>query len=70
MGAIPIPISYGEIYTSLKTGVINGTEIDTTSASSEKLMEVIKYFSLTGHFFWQSVGFINKNVWDKMPRAD
>lgn len=70
VGAIPIPISYGEIYTSLKTGVINGTEINATSASSEKLMEVIKYFSLTGHFFWPSVGFINMNIWNKMPPED
>jgi tripartite ATP-independent transporter DctP family solute receptor len=70
MGAIPIPISYGEIYTSLKTGVINGTEINATSAASEKLMEVIKYFSMTGHFFWPSVGFVNKGLWDKMPPED
>ena len=66
LGAIPIPVAYGEIYTSLKTGVINGTEINATSASSEKLMEVIKFFSLTGHFFWPSVGFINKNAWEKL----
>lgn len=70
LGAIPIPVSYGEIYTSLKTGVINGTEINATSASSEKLMEVIKFFSLTGHFFWPSVGFINKATWDKMSPED
>lgn len=70
LGAIPIPISYGEIYTSLKTGVINGTEINATSAASEKLMEVIKYFSMTGHFFWPSVGFVNKSLWDGMPAED
>ena len=69
-GAIPIPISYGEIYTSLKTGVINGTEINATSASSEKLMEVLRYFSKTGHFFWPSVAFVNKGVWDKIPAED
>jgi tripartite ATP-independent transporter DctP family solute receptor len=70
LGAIPVPISYGEIYTSLKTGVINGTEINATSASSEKLMEVISYFSLTGHFFWPSVVYINKNTWNSMPPGD
>ncbi len=70
LGAIPIPISYGEIYTSLKTGVINGTEINATSASSEKLMEVIKFFSLAGHFFWPSVGFVNKSLWEKMSPED
>jgi tripartite ATP-independent transporter DctP family solute receptor len=70
LGAIPIPVSYGEIYTSLKTGVINGTEINATSASSEKLMEVIKYFSVTGHFFWPSAVFINKNIWARMPPED
>ena len=68
LGAIPVPISYGEIYTSMQTGVINGTEINATSASSEKLMEVIKYFSTTGHFFWPSVAFINVKVWDGLPK--
>jgi tripartite ATP-independent transporter DctP family solute receptor len=68
LGAIPVPISYGEIYTSMQTGVINGTEINATSASSEKLMEVIKYFSLTGHFFWPSVAFMNVKVWDGLPK--
>jgi TRAP-type transport system periplasmic protein len=68
LGAIPVPISYGEIYTSMQTGVINGTEINATSASSEKLMEVIKYFSMTGHFFWPSVAFINNKVWDSLPK--
>ena len=70
LGAIPIPISYGEIYTSLKTGVINGTEINATSASSEKLMEVLSYFSLTGHFFWPSIAFVNKGVWNSIPPQD
>ena len=68
LGAIPVPISYGEIYTSMQTGVINGTEINATSASSEKLMEVIKYFSMTGHFFWPSVAFVNLKVWDSLPK--
>ena len=68
LGAIPVPISYGEIYTSMQTGVINGTEINATSASSEKLMEVIKYFSTTGHFFWPSVAFINVKVWEGLPK--
>ena len=67
LGAIPVPVSYGEIYTSLQTGVIRGTEINATSAASEKLMEVIKYFSLTGHFFWPTVSFINKKTWDTIP---
>ena len=70
LGAIPVPVAYGEIYTSLKTGVIDGTEINATSASSEKLMEVLDYFSTTGHFFWPSVTFINKGIWDKMPPED
>lgn len=70
LGAIPIPVSYGEIYTSLKTGVINGTEINATSASSEKLMEVLSHFSLTGHFFWPSVIYINKDVWNSIPPQD
>ena len=67
LGAIPVPVSYGEIYTALQTGVIRGTEINATSASSEKLMEVIKFFSLTGHFFWPSFNFVNQKVWDSFP---
>jgi tripartite ATP-independent transporter DctP family solute receptor len=70
LGAIPIPISYGEIYTSLKTGVISGTEINATSAASEKLMEVIKYYATIGHFFWPSVAVINLKTWNKLSPED
>ena len=33
-------------------------------------MEVLSYFSLTGHFFWPSVIYINKNVWNGIPPQD
>lgn len=67
LGAIAVPISWGEIYTSMKTGVIEGAEINATSASSEKLMEVVKYYTVTGHFFWPSLLVINGDKWRSFP---
>jgi len=59
IGASPTPVAYGEIYTSLQTGVLDATEINVTSIAAEKLYEVAKNLTLTGHYFFPGVLVIN-----------
>jgi tripartite ATP-independent transporter DctP family solute receptor len=49
MGASPTPMAFGEIYTSLQTGVIDGYEHDANTTLMQKFFEVTKYFALTHH---------------------
>jgi tripartite ATP-independent transporter DctP family solute receptor len=50
LGAQAVPMSWGEVYTSLQTKVIDGQENPVAIIHSYKLNEVQKYLSLTGHF--------------------
>ncbi len=51
LGAQAVPMSWGEVYTSLQTGVIDGQENPVAIIHSYKLNEVQKHLSLTGHFY-------------------
>lgn len=66
-GTAPVGMGYGEIYTSLQTGVIDGVEINATSVDSEKLWEPAKHFTYTGHYFWPGGIVYNKAKFDKLP---
>lgn len=67
MGANPLNVTVGDMYTSLQKGVIDAALIDWPGVDSFKLAEVTKYFTLTNLYepvFWVAM---NKNVWDSMP---
>jgi tripartite ATP-independent transporter DctP family solute receptor len=51
LGAQAVPMSWGEVYTSLQTGVIDGQENPVAIVYAFKLSEVQNYLSLTGHFY-------------------
>ena len=43
------PMAFAEVYQSLKTGVVDGSENNPPSYESNKHYEVAKYLSLTEH---------------------
>lgn len=49
MGAAGVPMSYGEIYTGMQQGVIDGAENSELVLINMKHGEVTKYYSYTGH---------------------
>lgn len=66
-GTAPVGMNYGEIYTSLETGVIDGVEINVSSVISEKLWEPAKNFTFTGHYFWTGALIYNKDNFEGLP---
>lgn len=50
-GANPTPMAYSEVFTALKTGVIDGQENPYAQIWSAKFQEVQKYLSITGHVY-------------------
>lgn len=66
-GAAPVGMNYGEIYTSLETGVIDGVEINVSSLESERFYEAAKHFTYTGHYFWPGMLIGNKAKFDSLP---
>ena len=51
MGATPTPMAFGEVYSSLQTGVIDAQENPLAFINSNKLLEVQDYVMLTNHVY-------------------
>jgi tripartite ATP-independent transporter DctP family solute receptor len=49
MGASPTPMAFGEVYTSLQTGVIDGYEHDASTTLAQRFFEVARYMAHTRH---------------------
>lgn len=59
LGGNPTPVAWGELYTSLQTGVVEGTKNAATDIIPNKMHEVVKYVTLDEHaylfgFWWMS----------------
>ena len=70
MGANATPMPYGEVYTGLKTGLIDAAENNIPSFDTAKHVEAVKIYSKTEHSMAPEVLLMSKVVWDKLPKAD
>jgi tripartite ATP-independent transporter DctP family solute receptor len=68
--ANPTPMSFGEVYSALQTGVIDGAENNWPSLESSKHYEVAKYYTLTEHSMSPEVLVMSKATWDKLTPED
>ena len=46
LGGTPVAMAYGDVYTSLQTGIIDGTENNETALTTGKHGEICKVFSM------------------------
>lgn len=67
MGAVATPIPFGEIYTALQTGVVDGVEQDAPTVLAGKFYEVAKHCMLTQHIFNPVMPVISKRALDRIP---
>ena len=65
MGAAPTPIAWGELYSSLAQGTVDGAENNPPSFTSNKHYEVCKHFTLDGHTRVPDILLISTKVWKK-----
>jgi len=70
MGANATPMPYGEVYTGLKTGLIDAAENNIPSFDTAKHVEAVKIYSKTEHSMAPEILVMSKVVWDKLPKAD
>lgn len=70
MGANATPMPTGEVYTALKTGLIDAAENNIPSYEGFKHYEAVKVYSHTEHSMAPEMLVISKVVFDKMPKAD
>ncbi len=70
LGASPTPMPYGEVYTGLQTGVIDGAENNWPSYYSTSHYEVAPYMTLNGHTMTPELVVVSKRVWDKLSAEE
>ncbi len=66
MGGSPTPLSWGELYTALQSGVVDGAENNPPSFYTSHHYEVCKYYTLDEHTTVPDVLIINEKVWEKL----
>jgi tripartite ATP-independent transporter DctP family solute receptor len=70
MGGNATPMPFGEVFTALKTGVIDAAENNVPSYESTKHFEAVKFYSRTEHSMAPEMLLMSKAVFDKLPKAD
>lgn len=70
LGAVATPIEYTEVYTALKTGVVDGQENPYVNIWDGKFYEVQKYLSALNYIYVGSPFCVNLNWWNSLSSAD
>ena len=66
MGGSPVPIAWGEIYTALQQGVVDGAENNPPSFYLSRHYELCKYYTLDKHTAVPDVMVISTIVWNQL----
>ena len=69
MGAAATPMAFGEIYTGLQAGVIDGLEHDAPTILASKFYETAKTFTLTQHIYNPFGAFLSDRTLKRLPAA-
>lgn len=68
LGASPTPMNYGEVYSALQTGVIDGAENDYVSFLTSSHYEVAPYMIEDGHLSPPAILLMNAARFDGLPQ--
>ena len=63
MGGSPTPVSFGELYTALQQGVVDGAENNPPSFYLSKHYEVAKYYTIDEHTSIPDIVLISTHIW-------
>ncbi len=66
LGASPVPMAYGELYTAMETGAIEAQDHPMPTLFAGKFYEVQKYLSMTRHAYSAVAVLINERKFDKL----
>ena len=70
MGGNGISMGFGELYSALQTGVVDGAENNEPTYFTQNHHTVAKYYSLTGHLIIPEIFVMSRVVWDKLSADD
>ena len=70
LGANATPMPFGEVYTGLKTGIVDGAENNWPSYESSRHFEAAKYYNVTEHSMVPEVLVFSKRIFDRLSKDD
>jgi len=70
LGGAPTPISYGELYTALQQGVVDGAENNLPSFVSSRHYEICKYYTLNEHTAVPDILVIGTVAWNNLSKEE
>ncbi len=69
-GGSPTPVSWGELYTALQQGIVDGAENNPPSLLSSRHYEVCKYYSLNEHTAVPDMLIVSTKVWERLSEQE
>jgi TRAP-type C4-dicarboxylate transport system substrate-binding protein len=69
LGGNAVPMAWGEVFTAVQQGTIDGLEIPIAVIQNNGYYEVTKYLSLTNHTYSALGVLMAMKVWEKLPAA-
>jgi len=70
MGGAPTPIAFGELYTALQAGVVDGAENNPPSFYLTRHYEVCRYYSINEHSRVPDVLLMSSHTWDRLSSQE
>lgn len=67
LGASPQVLAFGEVYTALQTGTVDGGENTLSNIFTQKMHEVQKHLTISDHGYIGYGVIVNKKFWDSLP---
>lgn len=66
LGANAVPMAFGEVFTALETGAIDGQENPVVTIDTSKFSEVQKYLTLSRHAYTPMMILYSKPLWEQL----
>ena len=66
LDALPVPMSFTELYSAMEQGVVDGQENPIATINSMKFYEVSPYIALTKHTYKAATVYMSQQLWDKL----
>jgi tripartite ATP-independent transporter DctP family solute receptor len=70
MGGNAVSMPFGELYSALQTGIVDGAENNIPSYYTQNHYTVANVFSYTNHLIIPEVLVFSKRTWDELPEED
>ncbi|MCC5941131.1 MAG: TRAP transporter substrate-binding protein [Balneolaceae bacterium] len=70
LGGSATPISWGEIYTALQQGIVDGAENNAPSFHLSRHYEVARYYSINEHTAVPDILYISLSTWNRLSESE